>query len=248
MTLVIIGGTGLIGAKVVHALRRDGFPVVAASPESGVNPLTGEGLTEVLTGAATVVDVSSSSSVEDTTAGDFFVHATRNLLAAERAEGVMHHVLLSVVGSARLAESSYFRAQGEQEQLIVASGVPFTIVHATHSFELLDRIAGSATQGDTVRVPPVLVQPMAADDVANAVAQVAVGYPVNGIVEVAGPEQLRLDSLLRRRLGARRDPRVVIADAQARYLGATLGEHSLVPSARARIGLTRFEDWLSTTP
>jgi uncharacterized protein YbjT (DUF2867 family) len=245
MKLVIIGGTGLIGSKVVKLLRQDGYDVVAASPNSGVNTLTGEGLPEVCREANVVVDLSNSPSFEDGAVMTFFETSTRNLLAAEAAAGVAHHVALSVVGTERLPDSGYMRAKRVQEELIQASGIPYSIVHATQFFEFIDRIASDATDGNSVRVPPVLLKPMAADDVARAVAQVAIGTPLNGTVEVAGPEEIRFDTLIRRRLDARHDPRTVVPDPQARYFGAVLSERSLVPQGRARLGDIRFDDWLS---
>jgi uncharacterized protein YbjT (DUF2867 family) len=242
--IVVIGGTGLIGSKVVTKLRASGFEAVAASPDSGVNTITGDGLAEVLTGASVVVDVSNSPSFEDAAVLAFFVTSTRNLLAAESAAGVRHHVALSVVGTERLAQSGYLRAKIAQEKLIEDSPIPYSIVHATQFFEFMKSLAVAATDGDTVRLAPVLIQPMAAEDVATAVARVAVGAPVNGIVEVAGPEQFRLDDLVRRYLAAHDDPRSVIADPRARYFGAELGERTLVPD-NATIGEIRFEDWLS---
>jgi uncharacterized protein YbjT (DUF2867 family) len=245
MKLVIIGGTGLIGSKVVSLLHQGGCDVLAASPNSGVNTLTGEGLPEVCREANVVVDLSNSPSFEDGAVMKFFETSTQNLLAAEAAAGVTHHVALSVVGTDRLPDSGYMRAKRVQEELIQASGIPYSIVHATQFFEFIDRIASGATDGNTVRVPPVLLQPMAADDVARAVAQVAIGTPLNGTLEVAGPEEIRFDALIRRRLDARRDPRTVVADPQARYFGALLSERSLVPEGRARLGDIRFDDWLS---
>jgi uncharacterized protein YbjT (DUF2867 family) len=244
MKIVVIGGSGLIGSKLVTKLDEHGHEAVAASPDSGVNTLTGDGLAEVLEGAAVVVDVSNSPSFEDAAVMEFFETSTGNLLAAEAAAGVGHHVALSVVGTERLSESGYFRAKIAQERLIRDSSIPYSIVHATQFFEFIKSIAAAATDGDTVRLAPVLIQPMAADDVARAVGQVAVGSPVNGIVEVAGPERFRLDELIRRGLSARNDPREVIADAHARYFGAELGERTLVPGDGARLGETRFEDWL----
>jgi uncharacterized protein YbjT (DUF2867 family) len=244
MKIVVIGGTGLIGSKLVNRLDEHGHEAVAASPDSGVDTLTGDGLAEALEGAAVVVDVSNSPSFEDAAVLEFFETSTRNILAAEAASGVGHHVALSVVGTERLSESGYFRAKIAQEKLIRNSSIPYSIVHATQFFEFIKSIAAAATDGDTVRLAPVLIQPMAADDVARAVGQVAVGSPVNGIVEVAGPERFRLDELIRRGLSARNDPREVIADAHARYFGAELGERMLVPGDGARLGETRFEDWL----
>jgi uncharacterized protein YbjT (DUF2867 family) len=244
MKIVVIGGSGLIGSKLVTRLDEYGHEAVAASPDSGVNTLTGEGLADVMDGATVVVDVSNSPSFEDAAVLEFFETSTRNLLAAEAAAGVEHHVALSVVGTERLSESGYFRAKIAQEQLIRNSSVPYSLVHATQFFEFIKSIAAGATDGDTVRLAPVLIQPMAADDVARAVGQVAVGSPVNGVVEVAGPEQFRLDELIRRGLAARNDPREVIADPNARYFGALLSERTLVPGDGARLGETRFEDWL----
>jgi uncharacterized protein YbjT (DUF2867 family) len=244
MKIVVIGGTGLIGSKLVTKLYEHGHEAVAASPASGVDTLTGAGLAEVLNGAAVVVDVSNSPSFEDAAVMEFFETSTRNLLEAEAAAGVGHHVALSVVGTERLSESGYFRAKIAQEQLIRDSSIPYSIVHATQFFEFIKSIAAAATEDDTVRLAPVLIQPMAADDVARAVGRVAAGSPVNGVVEVAGPEQFRLDELIRRGLSARNDPREVIADPSARYFGAKLEERTLVPGDGARLGETRFEDWL----
>jgi uncharacterized protein YbjT (DUF2867 family) len=244
MKIVVIGGSGLIGSKVVSRLREQGHEAVAASPTSGVDTLTGAGLADALAGAAVVVDVSNSPSFDDAAVLAFFETSTRNLLAAEAAAGVGHHVALSVVGTERLAESGYFRAKLAQEALITGSAIPYSIVHATQFFEFIRSIADAATDGATVRLAPVLIQPIAADDVAGAVATVAVGAPVNGIVEVAGPEPFRLDDLIRRALDARHDPRAVVADPGARYYGALLGERTLVPGASARLAGTRFEDWL----
>jgi len=245
MKVVVIGGTGLIGSKLVTKLREQGHEAVAASPNSGVNTLTGEGLAEVLLGASVVVDVSNSPSFEDAAVLNFFETSTRNLLAAEAAAGVGHHVALSVVGTERLTESGYFRAKIAQEKLIKSSSIPYSIVHATQFFEFVKSIADAATDGSTVRLAPVLIQPMAADDVAGAVARVATGSPLNATVEVAGPEQFRLDALIRKGLSARDDPREVTADPHARYFGAELGERTLVPGADARLGEIHFEDWLS---
>jgi len=243
--IVIIGGTGLIGSKVVTKLREQGHEAVAAAPNTGVNTLTGEGLPEVMKGAAVAVDVSNSPSFEDAAVLNFFRTSTTNLLAAEKAAGVRHHVALSVVGTDRLTESGYMRAKIAQEKLIEQSSIPYTIVHATQFFEFIKGIADGATTGDTVRLAPVLIQPMAAEDVATEVARVAVGAPLNGIVEVAGPEQFRLDDLVRQYLAARGDPRKVIADPRARYYGAELGERTLLPDNPTTIGDVKFEDWLS---
>jgi uncharacterized protein YbjT (DUF2867 family) len=244
MKLVVIGGTGLIGSKLVAKLRDHGHEVVAASPDSGVNTLTGEGVAEALAGAAVVVDVSNSPSFEDAAVLEFFETSTRNLLDAEAAAGVGHHVALSIVGVEGLPDSGYMRAKVAQEKLIEGSSIPYSTVHATQFFEFVGRIADGATDGDTVRLPPVLFQPIAADDVVTAVGQVAVGEPLNDIIEVAGPERFRFDELIRRALAARQDPRQVIADPDARYFGARLSEHSLVPGDGARLAETRFEDWL----
>ena len=241
---MVIGGSGLIGSKLVTQLREQGHEAVAASRDSGVNTLTGEGLAEALRGASVVVDVSNSPSFEDAAVLKFFETSTRNLLAAEAEAGVGHHVALSVVGTARLSESGYFRAKIVQEKMIKQSRVAYSIVHATQFFEFVESIADAATDGSEVRLAPVLIRPMAADDVARAVGRIAVGAPVNGTVEVAGPEQFRLDELIRRRLSAHNDPREVVADPQARYFGAKLSERTLVPGDDARLGETRFEDWL----
>ena len=243
--IVVIGGTGLIGSKVVKKLGDRGYDAVAASPNSGVNTLTGEGLAEVLKGASVVVDVSNSPSFDDGPVMQFFQTSTRNLLAFEAAAGVGHHVALSVVGSDRLPDSGYLRAKVAQENLIKASSIPYSIVRATQFFEFLTRIADSATQGNTVRLPSVAFQPMAADDVASAVAKVAMGSPLNGTVEIAGPEQFRFDEFISRGLSARNDPREVIADPHASYFGTELSERSLVPDDGALIGETRFADWLN---
>jgi uncharacterized protein YbjT (DUF2867 family) len=245
MKIVVIGGTGLIGSKLVNKLREQGHQAVPASPDTGVNTLTGEGLAEALDGAAAVVDVSNSPSSEDAAALEFFKTSTRNLLDAEAAAGVGHHVALSIVGDDRLSESGYMRAKIAQEKLIEESSIPYSIVHATQFFEFVTSIADAATDGDTVRLAPVLIQPMAAEDVASAVATISVGPPVCGIVEVAGPEQFRLDEFVRRGLRERHDPREVITDPHARYFGAELNEHTLVPWGKPRIAPTRFEDWLS---
>jgi len=245
MKIVVIGGTGLIGSKLVTKLTEHGHQAVAASPNSGVNTLTGQGLAEVLVGASVVVDVSNSPSFEDAAVLKFFETSTRNLLAAEAEAGVGHHVALSVVGTDRLSESGYFRAKIAQEKLIKESTIPYSIVHATQFFEFVKSIADGATDSNRVRLAPVLIQPMAADDVASAVGRVATGSPLNGTVEVAGPEHFRLDELIRQSLSARSDPREVIADPHARYFGAELSERTLVPGDDARLGETRFEDWLS---
>jgi len=245
MKIVVIGGTGLIGSKVVSKLGERGYEVIAASPNSGVNTLTGEGLAEVLEGASVVVDVSNSPSFEDAPVMEFFKTSTGNLIRYEAAAGVGHHVALSIVGCDGLPDSGYMRAKVAQEKLIEESAIPYTIVRATQFFEFVNRIADSATEGNTVRVPPVRFQPMAADDVASAVSRVAMGSPLNGIVDVGGPEQFRFDELIRLGLSARNDPREVIADPHARYFGTELSEYSLVPGGDALLGEIRFEDWLS---
>src|SRR5882724_7859177 len=244
MKIVVIGGSGLIGSKVVTHLRAHGHEAVPASPNSSVKTLTGEGLAEVLSGAAVVVDVSKSPSFEDVAVLKFFQTSTGNLLAAETTAGVGHHVALSIVGTDRAPDSGYLRAKIAQEKLIRNSSIPYSIVRATQFFEFLKRIADEATDGNTVRIAPVLFQPIAADDVAKAVARVAVSAPVNGIVEIAGPQQFRFDEFIRLGLGARQEPRVVVADPHARYFGTELGERTLVPGADARLGEIRFEDWL----
>jgi uncharacterized protein YbjT (DUF2867 family) len=246
MKIVVIGGSGLIGSKLVRKLLEHGHQAVPASPSSGVNTLTGEGLAEVLDSAAVVVDVSNSPSFEDAAVLNFFETSTSNLLDAEAAAGVDHHVALSIVGTERLSEGGYFRAKIAQENLIKRSSIQYSIVRATQFFEFeLKRIADDATDGNTVRVAPVLIQPMAAEDVASAVGKISVGSPVNGIVEVAGPQQFRLDELIRRFLRDRRDPREVITDPHARYSGAELDERTLLPGDDATLAETRFEDWLS---
>ena len=245
MKIVIIGGTELIGSKLVPKLEEHGHEATAASPDTGVNTLTGEGLAEALEGAQVVVDVSNSPSFEDAAVLEFFDTSTRNLLAAEAAAGVGHHVALSVVGTERLSGSGYFRAKIAQEKLIENSSIPYSIVHATQFYEFVKSIAAAATEGNTVRLAHVLIRPMAADDVAGAVGRVSVGSPVNSIVEVAGPEEIHLDDLIRRGLSARNDPREVIADPNARYFGAVLSERTLVPGDDAHLAETRFEDWLS---
>jgi uncharacterized protein YbjT (DUF2867 family) len=244
MKIVVIGGSGLIGTKLVNKLREKGHEALAASPTSGVNTLTGVGLSEALEGAAAVVDVANSPSFEDAAVLNFFETSTRNLLGAEEDAGVGHHVALSVVGADRIPDSGYMRAKVVQEALIRSAKVPYTIVRATQFLEFLGAIAGSSTDGGQVRLPPVRMQPIAADDVAAALAEVTVGTPVNGIVEVAGPEALPLDELVRRFLSATGDARPVIADAHARYFGAQVNDSSLTPGDKARLGSTRFEHWL----
>src|SRR5438094_2749302 len=245
--IVIIGGTGLIGIKLVNNLRHRGQEVVAASPSSGVNTFTGEGLAEALTGAQVVVDVANAPSWEDKAVMEFFQTAGRNLLAAEASAGVRHHVALSLVGADRLPASGYLRAKVAQENVVKASKVPFTIVRSTQFFEFAKGIAQSATEGQTVRLSPGLMQPIAADDVAAALTDVAVAEPLNGTVEVAGPEPIRMDEFARRFLSATRDPPKVTYDADALYFGTELNDKSLVPCPgdNPRLGPTRFVDWLS---
>jgi uncharacterized protein YbjT (DUF2867 family) len=245
MKIVVIGGSGLIGTKLVNKLRPLGHEVVAASPTSGVNTITGEGLATALAGAQVVVDVANSPSWEDKAVLEFFETSGRNLLAAEAVAGVGHHVALSVVGTERLLASGYFRAKMAQENLIKASPVPYTIVRATQFFEFVGGIAQSATDGQTVRLSPALVQPIVSDDVAAALTEVTLGTPVNGTVELAGPEPIRLDELVRQFLSAHRDARKVTTDVHALYFGIELNDQSLTPGDNPRIGPTRFEDWLS---
>jgi uncharacterized protein YbjT (DUF2867 family) len=245
MKIVVIGGTGLIGSKLVTKLDQQGHEAVAASPSRGVNTITGEGVATAMEGASVVVDVSNSPSFEYRAALEFFQTSTRNLQAEEKVARVGHHVVLSVVGTDRLAESGYFRAKMAQEALIKASSIPYSIVHATQFFEFIKSIADAATDGNTVRVAPVLFQPVASDDVAAAVARTAVGAPVNGVIEVGGPEQFRFDELIRRFLGSRNDPREVVADPEALYFGAVLAERTLVPDKDATLGETRVDDWMS---
>ena len=245
MKIVVIGGTGLVGSKLVTKLNQQGHEAVAASPSRGVNTITREGLAAAMEGASVVVDVSNSPSFEYGAALEFFQTSTRNLQAAEKAAGVGHHVALSVVGTDRLAESGYFRAIIAQEALIKASSIPYSIVHATQFFEFIKNIADAATDGNTVRLAPVLFQPIASDDVATAVARTAVGAPVNGVIEVGGPEQFRFDEMIRHVLASRNDPREVVADPEALYFGAVLTERTLVPGENAIRGDTRFDDWLS---
>jgi uncharacterized protein YbjT (DUF2867 family) len=245
MKLAIIGGTGLIGSKVVARLTEDGHGAVAASPDTGTNTLTGEGLADALQGASVVVDVSNSPSFGEVAVMEFFTVSTRNLLKYAAAAGVGHYVALSVVGTERIPDSPYLRAKNAQETLIQSGGIPYSIVHATQFFEFVNRIADEATVGTTVRLPAMLIQPMAADDVAKAVARIAVGAPLNGTVEVAGPQQFRFDQLIREGLAARNDPREVVVDSHARYFGAELAERSLIPAGNARLGEIRFQEWLS---
>jgi uncharacterized protein YbjT (DUF2867 family) len=244
MKIVIIGGSGLIGSKLVPKLREQGHEAVAASPNSGVNTVTGEGLAEALKGASVVVDVSNSPSWEDADVMRFFETSTRNLLSYETAAGVGHHVALSVVGTDRMLTSGYFRAKIAQENLIKGSSIPYSIVRATQFFEFVKGIADFSSDGKKVRLTSALIQPMAADDVASAVGMIAMGSPVNGTVEVGGPEKFRLDELVRQGLAAWKDPREVVADTHARYYGVELSERTLVPGDDAQLGQTRFADWL----
>src|SRR6516165_2505470 len=244
MKIVVVGGRGLIGTKLVNNLRQHGHEVVAASRSSGINTITGEGLAKALTGAQVVVDVSNAPSWEDKAVLEFFETSGRNLLAAEAVAGVGHHVALSVVGTDHLLASGYFRAKMAQENLIKASKIPFTIVRATQFFEFVSGIAQSATEGQTVRVPPALMQPIAADDVAAVVADVALAKPLNGTFELAGPEPIRQDALVRQFLAATGDARTVTTDPKALYYGLEMNDQSLAPGDNPRIGPTRFEDWL----
>jgi len=247
MKIVVIGGTGLIGSRLVPKLRELGHEAIAAAPNTGVNTVTGEGLEAALKSASVVVDVSNAPSWEDTAVMQFFETSTRNLLAAEAAAGVRHHVALSVVGSERMLESGYFRAKVAQENLIKDSSIPYSIVRATQFFEFLKGIADFSTDGNKVRLPTALIQPMAANDVAAAVGDVAIGSPVNGTEEIGGPEQFHLDELVRQGLAAWKDPREVIADPHARYYGVSVSERTLIPDPGARVSQTRFETWIAQT-
>jgi uncharacterized protein YbjT (DUF2867 family) len=245
MKIVVIGGTGLIGSKLVDELRREGHAPLAASPATGVNTLTGQGLAEALEGAQVVVDVSNAPATDGAAVLDFFQTSTRNLLAAETAAHVGHHVTLSVVGADRLPESDYLRAKVAQEKVVKAGPVPYTILRATQFFEFMSRVGDPSNNGDAVRLPPARIQPEAAGDVAGALADIAVGSPLNDTVELAGPEAFPLDELTRRALKASGDPRRVITDVRARYFGAELDDRSFAPGDDARIATTRFDDWLS---
>jgi len=244
MKIVVIGGSGLIGAKVVQRLRQAGHEVIAASPSSGVNAVTGEGLAEAFDGAQVVVDVANSPSFEDQPAMEFFRASGQNLLAAEATAGVTHHVALSVVGTERMVGMGYFRAKLAQEELIQASKIPYTIVRATQFYEFLGAIAQSGTVGNVAHLSPALVQPMASDDVAQALADVAVRPAINGMIEIAGPERVPLDEIIRRFLSATKDPREVVADVHARYFGVPLNDRTLTPGDSPRLGATRLEDWI----
>src|SRR5213079_2640176 len=245
MKIVVIGGTGLIGSKTVAILRQGGHEVVAASPKSGINSITGEGLKEAIAGAQVVIDLANSPSFEDKAVLEFFETSGRNLLAAEAAAGVGHHVALSVVGTDRLLASGYFRAKMAQENLIKASRIPYTILRSTQFFEFVSGIAQSATEGQTVRLPPALLQPIVSDDVAAVMADTALAEPLNGTVELAGPEPIRQDDLARQFLSATRDARTVITDSKALYYGVAVNDQSLMPGDNPRLGPTRFADWLS---
>lgn len=245
MKIVVIGGSGLIGSKVVNKLRVGGHEVIAASPASGINTITGEGLDAALAGTQVVLDVANSPSFEDKAVFEFFQTSGRNLLAAEAKAGVKHHVALSVVGTDRLTESGYFRAKIEQERLIRESKIPYTIVHSTQFFEFLGSIAQSGADGDTVHLSPAYVQPIASDDVAAAVADYTVGSPLNAVVEIAGPDRVRLSDLVQRYLKASNDPRTVVPDVHARYFGAELKDDTLVPGPNPRIGALDFDAWFA---
>jgi uncharacterized protein YbjT (DUF2867 family) len=245
MKIVVIGGSGLIGTKLVKILRQNGHDVLAASRSTGVNTLTGEGLADAFAGAAVVVDVANSPSFEDKPVMEFFETAGRNILAAEAVAGVGHHVALSVVGTERLLASGYFRAKLAQENLIKASKIPYTIVRATQFFEFVDAIAQSGTDGETVRLPPTLMQPIVSDDVGAILADIAVGPPLNRTVDIAGPEPIRMDELVRRFLIANRDSRKVTTDPKATYFGTLVDDQSLTPGANPLLGHTRFDDWIT---
>ena len=244
MKIVVIGGHGRVGSKIVEKLGEHGHDTVAADLDTGIDTLTGEGLAKALDGADVVVDVSNSPSFADEEVLEFFRTSTGNLLAAEQAAGIGHHVAMSVVGSDRLPDSGYLRAKVAQEELIAAGPIPYSIVRSTQFFEFVESIAAAAADGDTVRVPAARIQPIAADDVARAVGRVAAGAPANGIVEIAGPEPFRFDELIRRALDARNDERQVVADPDARYFGTKLDDRSLLPAGRAQLGEIRFEDWI----
>jgi uncharacterized protein YbjT (DUF2867 family) len=245
MKIVVIGGTGLIGSKLVAVLRQRGQEVLAASPNSGVNTLTGEGLPAALAGAQVVVDVANSPSFEDAAVMNFFQTAGRNLLAAEAEAGVGHHVALSIVGADRLPDSGYLRAKMAQESLIKASGIPHTILRSTQFFEFGRRIADEATEGNTVRVPDALIQPVLSDDVVSVLAEIALNQPANGTIEVGGPQRLRFEAFIGRSLSAENDKRKVVSDRHTAYFGTELTEESLVPGKTARIGQTQFESWIN---
>jgi uncharacterized protein YbjT (DUF2867 family) len=244
MKIVVIGGTGLIGSKVVEKLKQKGHEAIAAAPNTGVNTITGEGLADALAGARVIVDLANSPSFEDKAALEFFETSGRNLLAAEAAAGVRHHVALSIVGTDRTPDNGYFRAKVAQEKLIKTSGIPYTIIRSTQFLEFLGGIAASSTDGNTVRLSPGLFQPIAADDVAAIVADVALATPRNGIVEIAGPERAPFNEIVARYLKAVGDPRQVVSDPEARYWGGRVEEHSLVPLGEARLGRIGLDEWL----
>jgi uncharacterized protein YbjT (DUF2867 family) len=250
MKIVVIGGTGLIGSKLVDILRKRGVDALAAAPNTGVNTLTGEGLAKALAGADAVVDVANSPSLEDKAAMEFFQTSGRNLISAEKAAGVKHHVALSIVGVQRMADSGYMRAKAAQEELIKESGVPYSILQSTQFFEFIERIVKSSLEGEAYRLSPALMQPIVSDEVVAALADIALGPPLNGAAEIAGPEAIPLDELARELLSAREDGREVVADARARYFGAALNDQSLIPGPNARLGSLTFGDWLrqSITP
>lgn len=245
MKIVVIGGSGLIGSKLVNNLRQLDHQVVAASPATGVNTITGEGLSEALEGADAVVDVANSPSFEDKAVLEFFETSGKNLLAAEKAAGVQHHIALSVVGTDRLAESGYFRGKIAQEKLIRESGVPYTIVHSTQFFEFLGGIAQSGTQGETVHISPAFIQPITSDDVAAALTEATMDVPRNDVVEIAGPDRFRLVDVVQKYLTEIKDPRTVVEDPQARYFGALLKDNTLVPGESAYLGTTNFDAWMA---
>jgi uncharacterized protein YbjT (DUF2867 family) len=245
MKIVVIGGTGLIGSKVVTQLRAQGHEVVAAAPATGINTITGEGLSEAMANTSVVVDLANSPSFEDAAVLEFFETSGRNLFAAERAAGVKHHVALSVVGTDRLAQSGYFRGKIAQEKLIRQSGVPYTIIHSTQFFEFLGGIAHSGNDGESIRLSPAFFQPISSDDVATAVTGFALAQPRNGIVEIAGPERVRLSDLVQRYLRATNDKRNVVEDPTARYFGAELRDDTLMPGANAHLGAVNFDEWFS---
>lgn len=248
MKIVVIGGSGLIGKKLVSALRERGHEAVAASPSSGVNAVTGEGLANVLVGAEVVVDVTNSPSFEDAAVLEFFEKSSRHLLAAEAEAGVGYHVALSVVGADRIPDSGYMRAKVAQEALIQSAGIPYTILRATQFFEFVGAIAQGATEGSTVRLPSAFIQPVLSDDVVAALVDITLEEPANGMVELAGPDRFRFDELIRQFLSANHDTREIVTDSQAHYFGAKLDDQSLVPLGSSHLGSTRFEDWLSHAP
>jgi uncharacterized protein YbjT (DUF2867 family) len=248
MKIVVIGGTGLIGSKTTNRLRALGHEVIAASPASGVNTITGEGLAEVLEGTQVVIDLANSPSFEDKAVMEFFETSGRNLMAAEKKAGVKHHIALSVVGTERLQDSGYMRAKVAQENIIKQSGIPYSIVHSTQFFEFLGGIAASGVKDGAIHLSPAAVQPIASDDVADAVTDVAVGAPINGMIEIAGPERVGLSALVSRYLNKMGDPRSVVPDVHAPYFGAELNDQSLVPGANPRIGKIDFETWFANQP